>query len=104
MSGTLLIASCSTVATHRNVRTAPIGTALDGLAPIAQPRWQAWLKKHQIESDIPADMSEILDALAVFADPLLDKSADQRTWHHLRRTWTDTEKPKSSVRDPGIFS
>jgi hypothetical protein len=87
MSGSVLVTSCSTVAAHRGVRTAPIEQVLEGLAATAQLKWQAWLSKQKIEADIPTDMATILEALATFADPILDRSAERRTWLHLPRAW-----------------
>jgi hypothetical protein len=52
-----LKSSMQRVAKFRNAELAPLGTALNGYAAIAQTRWRAWLRKQRLDSTIPTDFS-----------------------------------------------
>jgi hypothetical protein len=76
------------VAKHRAVAVTDLGAALDGYADIGQPRWSAWLRKFQLDNDLPSDFAEILGALQGFADPVLtgNLGADA-SWDRASRSW-----------------
>jgi len=49
-----LKSSMGRVAQFRSAELAPLRTALNGYAAIAQTRWRAWLRKQRLGSTIPA--------------------------------------------------
>ena len=49
-----LESSMQRVAQFRNGELAPLRTALNGYAEIAQTRWRAWLRKQRLDNAIPA--------------------------------------------------
>lgn len=81
-----LRASLDTVASYRRVT---LGALLPGLALMperAQPRWRAWRSRMNREHDLPEQFSELLDALAKFADPVL-AGTTARSWNPHRASW-----------------
>lgn len=76
------------VATHRTVAVTDLDAALEGYAGIGQARWSAWLRKFQLDRELPPDFADVLAALQGFADPVLTGtvSADA-SWDHGSRAW-----------------
>jgi hypothetical protein len=62
-----LKSSMQHVAEFRNAELAPLRTALNGYAAIAQARWRAWLQKQRLDSTIPTDFSVVLEHVVSFA-------------------------------------
>lgn len=76
------------VADHRGTRLSGLEETFDGYAEIGQPRWAPWRARLQLIDTLPAEFSEVLDALRAFADPILIRSAvDSATWNPARRKW-----------------
>lgn len=50
-------------ARHRGVPLAPVGLVLEGMADVAQPRWETWLKKNDLDDRVPRSFAEVLQAL-----------------------------------------
>jgi hypothetical protein len=59
------------VADHRRVQVRPLSDALDGFAPLAQPRWRAWRRKQRLEATTPEDFAELLARVVEFSDRVL---------------------------------
>jgi len=59
------------VAQFRGAELAPLRTALNGYAAIAQTRSRAWLRKQRLDRTIPTDFSIVLEQVVSFADPLI---------------------------------
>ena len=87
MAGNVLIESCDTVATYRGATLVPLGAALEGFGEIAQARWFAWRNKQKLQAEAPENISELIRALEVFADPVLLRSAAGRLWNPSEREW-----------------
>jgi hypothetical protein len=75
------------VAQFRNTQLAPLRTALNGYAPIAQTRWRAWLRKQRLDRTIPTDFSIVLEQVVSFADPLIVGSAAHGDWNPGQKKW-----------------
>ena len=50
-----------------------------GLAEIAQPKWTAWLRRSK-PPDVPEELTDILEHIATFADPLLSGFPPTGRW------------------------
>ena len=87
MAGNVLIESCDTVATYRGATLVPLGAALEGFGETAQARWFAWRNKQKLQAEAPENISELIRALEVFADPVLLRSAAGRLWNPSEREW-----------------
>jgi predicted nucleotidyltransferase component of viral defense system len=82
-----LKSSMQRVAKFRNAELAPLGTALNGYAAIAQTRWRAWLRKQRLDSTIPTDFSIVIEQVVSFADPLIVGDAAQSDWNPVQGKW-----------------
>jgi hypothetical protein len=82
-----LKASMQRVAQFRNAELAPLRTALNGYAAIAQTRWRAWLRKQRLDSAIPTDFSIVLERVTSFADPLIVGDAPEGDWSPVQGKW-----------------
>ena len=87
IDGKTLRQSLLRVAEYREVTPASLRIALAGYAAIGQQRWLAWLKKQKIDSRIPAEFSTVLEVVASFADPVIDRAIFLGTWHSDERRW-----------------
>ena len=75
------------VAQFRDGELAPLRTALNGYAEIAQTRWRAWLRKQRLDNAIPTDFSIVLEHLVSFADPLIAGGAARGDWNPVQGKW-----------------
>jgi predicted nucleotidyltransferase component of viral defense system len=82
-----LKSSMQRVARFRDAELAPLGTALNGYAAVAQTRWRAWLRKQHLDSTIPTDFSIVLEWVASFADPLIVGDFAQCDWNPVQGKW-----------------
>ena len=58
------------VANHRQTTLEPLSVVLDGYEELAQQRWAAWRRKHQL-ARFPESFAELLGDVTQFADPYL---------------------------------
>jgi predicted nucleotidyltransferase component of viral defense system len=82
-----LKSSMQRVAEFRNAELAPLRTALNGYAAIAQSRWRAWLRKQRLDSTIPQDFSVVLEHVVSFADGLIAGGVDHSNWDPIQGRW-----------------
>ena len=82
-----LESSMQRVAQFRNSELAPLRTALNGYAEIAQTRWRAWLRKQRLDNAIPTDFSIVLEHVVSFADPLIVGGAARGDWNPVQGKW-----------------
>jgi len=75
------------VATYRHASLQPLAAPLKGYAELAQDRWDAWRRKHQLDDRLPESFAELLDGVTAFADPVLEDPTFEATWHARERTW-----------------
>ncbi|MGO1054922.1 hypothetical protein [Crossiella sp. CA198] len=59
-----------------------------GFADLAQPRWQAWRRKQQLQERTPASFSDVLTQVKAFADPCLADQVGGKTWRAAEGHWT----------------
>ena len=79
--------SIQAVANHRETTPTSLTDSLEGLAQIAQPRWTAWLRRSR-QPDVPDELTEVLEHIAAFADPLLSGSPPTGRWTPDSAEWT----------------
>jgi len=60
---------------------------LDGYGVVARPRWAAWRTKQKREDEAPERIDDLVDTLFEFADPILDGTAETRTWDPSAGAW-----------------
>jgi predicted nucleotidyltransferase component of viral defense system len=82
-----LKSSMQRVAQFRNAELAPLRTALNGYAAIAQTRWRAWLRKQSLDNAIPTEFSMVLEHVISFADGLIAGGVDQSNWDPVQGRW-----------------
>jgi hypothetical protein len=82
-----LKSSMQRVAQFRNAELAPLRTALNGYAAIAQTRWRAWLRKQRLDNTIPTDFSIVLEQVVSFADPLIVGDSAGGDWNPTQGKW-----------------
>lgn len=87
MLGSVLVESCSTVASYRGATLVPLGVALDGFPLVAQQKWSAWRTKQKLQAETPEQISDLVADLEAFADPVLDGDAVHGTWDPSTRGW-----------------
>jgi hypothetical protein len=91
LPGAQLVASTRLVADYRQATLAPLRAVLDGYGAIAQPRWAAWRTKQKLEDEAPERIDDLVDSLVEFADPILDGTAETRTWDPSAAAWRAAE-------------
>lgn len=79
------------VATYRHVTLDNLDDALDGYAELGQSGWQAWRHRLQLTDLVPGTFGDVLEALRVFADPILTDSTTDAQWNPIQRGW---DKPQ----------
>lgn len=88
IQGQTLKKSLVRVAEHRDVTLASMRVMLADYPPIAQQRWQAWLKKQRIESTVSGEFSDVLDVVVSFADPAIASELTAFDWDPVKQRWT----------------
>jgi hypothetical protein len=88
VDGTELGASIREVARHRGTRLTPLTSTLDGYGAIGQQRWEAWRRKQSLEDRLPENFSDVIVAVAAFADPAVTGRCDGQSWAPATGTWT----------------
>lgn len=78
--------SLQTVAEHRTVALSPLLPTLSSMPQRAQAKWSAWRRRVGREEEVPAMFSDVLAAVAAFADPALGESAPG-TWEPRSQRW-----------------
>lgn len=87
VGGTELAEAAARVAAHRQTELAPLASVLEGYAPIAQPKWQAWRRKQRLEDRLPERFNELLKAVIDFGDPPLRGEAGAFRWSATDQSW-----------------
>jgi predicted nucleotidyltransferase component of viral defense system len=88
VNATDLSTAIAKVAAHRQANMILLSDALDGFAALAQARWSAWVRRQRMQDRLPLDFSELLDAVLVFAGPLLAGTVRDLGWDPQTRSWT----------------
>lgn len=85
-----LRSSIEIVAEYRKVGLVPLLPALGPMAEGAQQRYRAWRTRSHRESGLPATFSDVLSAVAGFADPVLSRQA---TGHGTQASIPGSDEP-----------
>lgn len=86
VSGSSLHEAMLEVAAHRRVELASLTDVLDGYADLAQPKWEAWRRRHA-RDDLPTQFHGVVESVIDFADPVLTGDAAERVWDPDRTAW-----------------
>ncbi len=86
--GTELRTAIGEVARHRATPLAPLGQVLTGYAAIGQQRWDAWRRRQYLDDRLPAQFSDVIQAVITFADPAITGTATARRWNPAADTWS----------------
>jgi hypothetical protein len=87
VDGVELTTAMTKVADYRHIGLAAFSTVLEGYAPVAQQRWAAWRRKHQLADRLPEYFEDVLGAVGEFADPTITGSVGRGTWIAASRSW-----------------
>lgn len=97
--GRELLGAVKVVARFRSIELSPLSRALAGLAQVAQTRWSVWVRKQGMAARLPLALSDVLDAIQRFADPVFDRSVESAHWDHRVRRWTPfSDSPDSRAQ------
>jgi len=79
--------SIAAVSDHRLVETVALREVLSDYSQIGQTKYENWrIKQDRLE--LPEDFGELLDAIYIFTDPVLDDRAFETSmWDPLRSVW-----------------
>ncbi len=69
------------VAEHGRVELISLRDVLEGYAPLAQARWQQWVRRQRLQDRLPLNFAEVLSAVTEFADPVLEGRAAASRWN-----------------------
>lgn len=88
IDGDTLRSSLREVAQYREVEMLPLNDAVGELAVVGQARWIRWLRRGG-RTDLSESLSEVLDHVARFADPVITAPGPHGTWSPGERRWVD---------------
>lgn len=83
--GDELATSLAVVAAYRGICLRPLLPALAEMPGTAQTKWAAWRSRTSRQNDLPLLFSEVLEAVAGFADPIIYGGAG--TWSPRESSW-----------------
>ena len=81
-------AAFEAVAAYRTAELTTLAVELDGYAEVAQSKWFAWRSRHDLTDRLPTSFQEVLDAVTVFADPVLTTTLTVTDWDPATRSWS----------------
>ena len=74
------------VASYRKATIRPLADVLDGYAELGQARWGQWRRRSNSDQ-LPVQFALVLDAVIVFADPVLTNAVAGWTWSANSGAW-----------------
>ena len=77
----------SAVAAFRGIELTSLRTTLDGFAGLGQTRWSNWVRRQRLQQRLPVELSDILESVFSFAEPLLVGSHRGSSWDPVTRAW-----------------
>ena len=87
IDGQKLRGSTSAVIEYRTATRARLSAVLFGFPAMAQTSWAIWCRRVGLATVLPQDFSLVLSAIIEFADPILLKIVDDKTWDPLSQQW-----------------
>lgn len=88
VDGAELNSSIRRVAAHRATQLAPLARTLEGYGPIGQQRWTAWRRRQQLDDRLPAEFSDVVNAVIAFADPAINGTTEHQSWDPATGVWS----------------
>ena len=85
-----LIQSVRDVALHRGTQLVPLSQVLAGYGEIGQRQWEAWRRRQLLEDRLPELLTDVVEAVARFADPAITGAATGQSWLPEASQWTTT--------------
>jgi hypothetical protein len=76
------------VAKHRDVQLAPLSQVLADYGGIGQQRWEAWRRRQRLDDRLPGQFSEVITAVAAFADTAITGIAAGKSWDPATGGWS----------------
>ncbi len=76
------------VALHRHVELAPLDRVLADYGVIGQQRWAAWRRKQRLDDRLPDQFTQVVTAVAAFADAAITGAAAGKSWDPATATWS----------------
>lgn len=77
------------VAAARSTTLTPLHGRLAGYGELAQPDWDRWRHRQQLDDRLPGRFAETLGGVYAFTDTLLDGTiTDHATWSPRTRSWS----------------
>lgn len=86
--GAKLSKSIREVVKHRDVQLAPLSQALADYGGIGQQRWEAWRRGQRLDDRLASRFSEVVTAVAAFADTAITGIAAGRSWDPATGGWS----------------
>lgn len=83
-----LLSSVERVLEAREAELRTLTAATGGYGAAAQGKWAAWTRKQKLEDRLPRKFRELLESIATFADPLLEKRISGQTWDPKSPSWS----------------
>lgn len=88
LDGTELTNALAATAAHRGIALQPLSSSIVQLPELRQSSYTAWRQRQgPSAADYPQRFAEALKLVTIFADPLLEGSATNRTWQARSRRW-----------------
>jgi len=87
IEGRMLAESLQVVAEARQATPRTLATATAGFALLAQGKWAAWVRKQKLTALVPLEFAQVIAALVVFVDPVLEGSAADLVWEPSGSQW-----------------
>lgn len=82
-----LLTSVEHVLTARGAVLRTLTAATEGYGSAAQAKWSAWTRKQKLDDRLPRMFRELLENIAKFADPLLEKRMSGQKWDPSSTSW-----------------
>ena len=82
----VLLGSMTTAAEFRRVTLTPLLPRLADMPVQAQTKWAKWRAREE-RFDLPEAFAEVLQSIAAFIDPVVNKMVDHATWNCCREAW-----------------
>lgn len=86
--GDELSTSIREVARHRGTSLAPLNQTLARYGAIGQQRWEAWRRKQLLDDRLPANFTDVINAVIAFADPAITGTTSEKRWNPATGTWS----------------
>lgn len=75
------------VSSYRQVEAQELAVVLEGYADLSQQRWEAWVRRRDLDDRLPTRFTTVLEAVVSFADPALRGEVTDRRWDPTSLSW-----------------